>query len=167
MTATWEEEEEKAKCHRRVVRQFIKEKKTEDAFSSDCAESNCLSKPCLCEFRKYEKQAHIYLLCDICRKVPIGRAYLCFQCTKGAPYIVCLSCDKDYIHPCKLPMYVLEQPLGLQALESLFSRIRFQQSEQEPAEQKEQSNQFILHPLFNWLLGQYSSSYNTIAAVSL
>lgn len=166
MTATWEEEE-KAKCHRRVVQQFIKEKKSDDAFSSNCVESDCLSKPCLCEFRKYEKQAHTYLLCDICHKVPIGRAYLCFQCTQDAPYIVCSSCDKDFIHPCKLPMYALDKPLGLQALDSLVSSIRCQQREQEPKRQTEQTNQFLLHPFFNWLLkNAFSGQYGNNSAES-
>lgn len=149
MTATVEEEE-KARCHRRVVQQFIKEKKSEDAFSFECKNNDCTKKPCLCEFRAYEKQAHKYLLCDICRKVPIGCVYMCFECTSEAPYIVCSRCDNEFIHPCKVPMFALDTPLSLEALDNFVANVRLQR--QVTNDTKVASNQYLLHPLFNWIL---------------
>lgn len=150
------EEEEKAQCNRRLIQQFIKEKKSEDAFSFNCPNVDCCTtRPCLCEFRAYEKQAHKYLLCDICRKVPIGCVFMCFECTKEAPYIICSKCDKEFIHPCKVPMYALEKPLSLDSLDYFVANVRMQQQQQQQPTIKsstEKGNQFLLHPLFSWIL---------------
>ena len=82
----------------KILNQFKSDYNLEDTVLTQCHRHR---EPCYCACAAYRNSAHIFFDCDICKRVPIGRMFVCNVCVPDNVFSCCQDCFKQNGHSCK------------------------------------------------------------------